>query len=500
MAGIKTGPSSRGLHLIYIPAVCILIAFLGYFSQFLFNSDPNIAPGPLTRRQTLTFNALLICLWWCYYSACTVDPGRYVFPKDTSRPSSSASNDARPEQQQQPAIPTKRWCKKCNAPKPLRAHHCRHCARCIPKMDHHCPWTGNCVSMQSFPDFLRFLVYANLGLWYLGFLLWPRLRAIWGDRHLPAYLGPSAGSLVGLALLTIVHFVTSAALLVMLVTTVRSWLTNCTMIEAWEIERHEAAVARTETGDDYETSSGHGSNDPFWADDASVLRARLSRIEFPYDIGIFANMAQAMGTRNPLRWFLPVFGGHPVVDNSRPGVGAGWRWEENGFNDLPGMWPPPDPDKMRREAALQRRHPREGEKIGGVIADYDIYQTPEELKAAFARRQQEDLLRRQRLRERQQQQHQQGHGQGRIIAELEEIDGGGGYEPWTNSEGERLWDYGVDEDVEEDRLPSPESAHKERNDPNDNSYYYGQNNNEDDDVPLAELIRRRKVLTKDGEW
>jgi palmitoyltransferase len=149
---------------------------------------------------------------------------------------------------------------------------------------------------------------------------------------------------------------------------------------------------------------------------------------------------------------------------------------------------------------LQRRHPREGETIGGVIADYDIYQTPEELKAAFARRQQEDLLRRQRLRERQQQQHQQGHGQGRIIAELEEIDGGGGYEPWTNSEGERLWDYGVDEDVEEDRLPSPESAHKQRNDPNDNSYYYGQNNNEDDDVPLAELIRRRKVLTKDGEW
>ena len=30
-------------------------------------------------------------------------------------------------------------CGKCNAFKPLRAHHCRICNRCIVKMDHHCP-------------------------------------------------------------------------------------------------------------------------------------------------------------------------------------------------------------------------------------------------------------------------------------------------------------------------------------------------------------------------
>lgn len=33
-----------------------------------------------------------------------------------------------------------RWCSRCNAPKPPRAHHCSVCRRCVLKMDHHCPW------------------------------------------------------------------------------------------------------------------------------------------------------------------------------------------------------------------------------------------------------------------------------------------------------------------------------------------------------------------------
>ena len=29
-------------------------------------------------------------------------------------------------------------CKKCQMPKPPRAHHCSICRRCVLKMDHHC--------------------------------------------------------------------------------------------------------------------------------------------------------------------------------------------------------------------------------------------------------------------------------------------------------------------------------------------------------------------------
>lgn len=33
-----------------------------------------------------------------------------------------------------------RWCRKCEAVKPPRAHHCSLCGTCVLKMDHHCPW------------------------------------------------------------------------------------------------------------------------------------------------------------------------------------------------------------------------------------------------------------------------------------------------------------------------------------------------------------------------
>jgi palmitoyltransferase len=483
MTSLKAGPATPGLHLLYIPAVCALILFQGYYSQYLFNSDPALDPGPLTRRQTLTFNILLLCLWWTYYRACTVDPGRYRFPPSPPSSSSSAPNPSREREPDLRAASSStsistlhkraRWCKKCAAPKPLRAHHCRHCGRCIPKMDHHCPWTGSCVSMQTFPYFLRFLLYTNLALWYLARLLWHRAAAVWAARRLPAYLGPSLSSLIGLTVLALANAATVFALGVLLFTTVKGWVFNCTMIENWEVDRHEAVLARM---DDTGPGGGH-----FWSDDDAALRETLERIEFPYDIGVFANMAQAMGTRNPLRWFLPVFGGGPVINNETPGKGPGWEWEENGFNDLPGLWPPPDPERMRQ--ARRGAWPGAAQQLG---PRYDQYQTPEEVKAAFAKRQKEDFLRRRRVHA------QQVHQRSGIIAELEETDElpRSGEERdgendewvethlWTNSDGDRLWDYGVDEDVEEELISA---------------------DNKDDDVPLAELIRRRTVRSREDD-
>lgn len=33
---------------------------------------------------------------------------------------------------------SRRWCRKCDVPKPDRAHHCSACETCVYKMDHHC--------------------------------------------------------------------------------------------------------------------------------------------------------------------------------------------------------------------------------------------------------------------------------------------------------------------------------------------------------------------------
>ncbi|KAL0935058.1 palmitoyltransferase pfa4 [Colletotrichum truncatum] len=444
MAGFNDSPLIKRLA---VPAVCLLIAFLAYSSQILFYvAGDSLLPGRLSSAEFYTFNILLVCLWYTYYKACTVDPGRYTFADGVIEV---------PEPDEYGLL--RRWCRKCSAPKPPRAHHCRNCRRCIPKMDHHCPWTANCVSMRTFPHFLRFLFYTNLSLWSLARLLFLRFASLWENRSLPSYLGPSLPVLVHLTLLSLVCFFTSFALFILFFSTIRSWVLNETMIEGWELDRHNALCDRS--------SNRNRSNGDFWSiTGPDGKKLRLEKVEFPYDIGIFDNLSQAMGTRNVLIWFFP-FAGNPEI--SKTGRGVGWDWPENGHNTKEGMWPPPDPEKMRRGN-------------GGWPASRDTersktpkYASKEEELEAFKSRQEMDMRRWQGERS-------------QLMAELEEADydlisdesgddyeqGADGEPGWTNADGERLQDYGVDED--EDMT-------------------------DDEDIPLAELLRRRKVLQKDGE-
>lgn len=55
-----------------------------------------------------------------------------------------------------------RFCKKCQARKPDRAHHCSTCRRCVLKMDHHCPWLATCVGLRNHKAFLLFLIYTSI--------------------------------------------------------------------------------------------------------------------------------------------------------------------------------------------------------------------------------------------------------------------------------------------------------------------------------------------------
>ncbi|ERS95736.1 hypothetical protein HMPREF1624_07811 [Sporothrix schenckii ATCC 58251] len=54
-----------------------------------------------------------------------------------------------------------RFCKKCQARKPDRAHHCSTCRRCVLKMDHHCPWLATCIGLRNGKMFLLFLIYTS---------------------------------------------------------------------------------------------------------------------------------------------------------------------------------------------------------------------------------------------------------------------------------------------------------------------------------------------------
>ncbi|KXH37101.1 DHHC zinc finger domain-containing protein [Colletotrichum simmondsii] len=445
MAGINEAPLIKRLA---VPGSCALMGFLSVSSQILFYvADDSLAPGRLTRSETYTFNALLACLWYTYYKSCTVDPGRYPFP--------DAAVVEVPEPDEYGLV--RRWCKKCAAPKPPRAHHCRHCARCVPRMDHHCPWTGNCVSLTTFPHFLRFLAWTNFSLWYLASLLYARFAAIWDNRLLPSYLGPSLPILVLLTLDTLICFFSSLALGILFFSTVRGWVLNETMIEGWEVDRHAAVCDRNrkDAGEFWSMTGPDGK------------KLRLEKVEFPYDVGIYANLSQAMGTSNPLLWLFP-FASNPHI--SKDGHGVGWEWPENGLNRKEGMWPPPDPDKVRRAAQGGWPSTRDAEDM--VVPRYG---SKEEELDAFRTRQDADRRRWQSNRSRMMEELEEVEGYDMIDSDSDDDgyeEGADGEPGWTNADGERLQDFGVDED--EDMT-------------------------DDEDVPLAELLRRRKVLQKDGE-
>ena len=206
---------------------------------------------------------------------------------------------------------------------------------------------------------------------------------------------------------------------------------NVTTIEGWEIERHEQLLRRARVMGGY-------------LDGPDGIRVKIDRHEFPYDIGIWQNMRDNMGTWNVFAWFWPFAAGIKT---------GGLAFETNGFEDPGQSWPPPDPDRM----------PRAPRRLSAEHAfTYQHQQlSPEDELHAFRERQAADLARRKPFRN-------------RFDAEtdtpleddyLNSDDEHSGEEGWQDSEGNRLEDYGVEEDVE----------------------FY-----DEDDVPLAELIRRRE--------
>jgi palmitoyltransferase len=292
-------------------------------------------------------------------------------------------------------------------------------------MDHHCPWTTNCVSHTTFPHFLRFVLYAVLSMSLLTYHVSIRASALFSNRNLPAYLGPPTWAMAHLLVLIIVNSITLFALSILLVRATYSLAINTTMIESWEIERHEALVERArKTGG--------------WVYGSGGQRVRVERQEFPFDIGIWKNLVQGMGTANVVAWFLPFGGG--------PGIESAASFEVNGFEDESKVWPPPDPDKMPR---VQRK----------VDEDVDVQGVGE--VEAFRRRQAKDYERWGNKED-----VEEGRSDEGDEYESEYEEGIDGEEGWTNAEGDRLRDFGVDEDAE---------LHP------------------DDEIPLGELLRRRKA-------
>ncbi len=100
---------------------------------------------------------------WSYWRVVTSDPG-FVRPGDCPTAVSASG------------VP--RVCNKCNAPKPLRAHHCSTCKRCLHSLDHHCPFVANCVALRNRRFFVQFLAWAVVGLAWANAVLGARVLAL----------------------------------------------------------------------------------------------------------------------------------------------------------------------------------------------------------------------------------------------------------------------------------------------------------------------------------
>ena len=184
----------------------------------------------------------------------------------------------------------KRFCKKCECPKPARTHHCSVCRRCVMKMDHHCPWVNNCVGFYNYKYFVLFLVYMHAGCAYTAMSCGV---FVWEGRGHGGVPVQKHGFLLFAFVLTL------------------SVLFALTLFLVW----HAFLVATNQTTIEFYSNR-------FAASDA---RARGEVWRNPYNLGMRGNFEQVFGmSRHPLSWLLP---------SLKPPPGDGMEFPQNPSGD-----------------------------------------------------------------------------------------------------------------------------------------------------------------------
>ena len=138
---------------------------------------------------------------WAYFATVSADPGRvppgwhpFADEQQARLELDRMADSNYYFDRRDPRRP--RFCKRCQAWKPERSHHCSVSGRCILKvracmvkllphclkhliplslhpfqMDHYCIWVVNCVGLLNYKFFLLFLFYALIGALSCFFLL-----------------------------------------------------------------------------------------------------------------------------------------------------------------------------------------------------------------------------------------------------------------------------------------------------------------------------------------
>ncbi|OJJ51231.1 hypothetical protein ASPZODRAFT_148552 [Penicilliopsis zonata CBS 506.65] len=151
-----------------------------------------------------------------------------------------------------------RFCKKCQCPKPDRAHHCSTCKRCVLKMDHHCPWLATCVGLHNYKAFLLFLIYTSVFCWVCFFV---SAGWIWHEVFGPDDSGTLDNFLpIGVVLLSILSGIIGLVLSGFTVWHISLALRGMTTIECLEKTRYVSPLRKALNSHRFDTSHGNHNN------------------------------------------------------------------------------------------------------------------------------------------------------------------------------------------------------------------------------------------------
>lgn len=214
-----------------LPFFVVLLIITPYVFVIPYIIIPQMDYSVAGVSNMLIATAFVCLIMTSYYKSIFTSPG-YVpigWKPDLESGLDTITHDA--ELSNMP--PASRFCQKCNAHKPARAHHCRVCDKCILKMDHHCPWINNCVGHNNHKYFLLFLIYAALGITYLLFLCVKTfLETVQREAEIEDFIG-----IFGLTILATIMLPLGLAIVMLLGW--QLWLVsdNMTSIENEEFER-----------------------------------------------------------------------------------------------------------------------------------------------------------------------------------------------------------------------------------------------------------------------
>lgn len=163
----------RGLGNAMVLLVLALVA-CNYYVTVCFGWRERMAKEVAWDAGLATYHVLVAMLVWCYLACAVTDAGTVpngwrpvedvaAAMRAIERGEFDRADHARP-----------RYCRKCEAWKPERAHHCSVCNQCVLRMDHHCVWIANCVGVYNTKAFLLFMTYTAAACLVSGAMLVPK--------------------------------------------------------------------------------------------------------------------------------------------------------------------------------------------------------------------------------------------------------------------------------------------------------------------------------------